>query len=59
VVGRARALVIVEWPELLRALLPGDRLEITLRHGRGEGEREARLVPHGRWVGLLWTREES
>ena len=48
-----RALVIVEWPELLRTQLPADRLEVTLSHGRGEGERTARIVPHGRWAGLF------
>jgi len=57
VVGRA--LVIVEWPELIHALLPEDRLEITLMHGKAEGERLARLVPHGRWVGRLGAREGS
>ncbi len=39
-VGRGRALVIVEWPELLHGVLPDDRLEITLTHGKGEGERQ-------------------
>jgi len=59
VVGRERALVIVEWPELLRSLLPEDRLDITLMHGKGEGERQARLVPHSRWLSRLGTKEGS
>jgi tRNA threonylcarbamoyladenosine biosynthesis protein TsaE len=57
VVGRA--LVIVEWPELLKSLLPEDRLEITLALGNGEGERQARLVPRGRWLDRLEARDVS
>jgi tRNA threonylcarbamoyladenosine biosynthesis protein TsaE len=57
VVGRA--LVIVEWPELLGAALPADRLEVTLAHGKGDAERQARLVPHGRWVSRLGMKDRS
>lgn len=54
-----QALVIVEWPELLQSLLPDDRIEITLMHANGEGARQARLVPKGRWVSRLETRNGS
>jgi tRNA threonylcarbamoyladenosine biosynthesis protein TsaE len=48
-----RALVIVEWPELLRTVLPADWLEVTLSFGAAERERQARLVAHGRWLKRL------
>jgi hypothetical protein len=43
----------------LGAALPADRLEVTLAHGKGEGERQARLVPYGRWVSRLGMKERS
>jgi tRNA threonylcarbamoyladenosine biosynthesis protein TsaE len=48
-----RALVIVEWPELLRTVLPADRLEVILSFGAEERERQAHIVPHGQWVQRL------
>lgn len=37
---------IVEWAELIRDLLPPDRLDIRFRHA-GERERVIELTPHG------------
>lgn len=54
-----RALVIVEWPEVLRLYLPDDRLEVTLAYGAREGEREAVLAPFGRWLERLFAKGES
>lgn len=37
---------LVEWAELIRGLLPPDRLAVRIRHA-GEREREIELTPHG------------
>lgn len=42
------ALILVEWPERLGSLLPGDRLDVRLAHLEGGG-RTIRLEPHGIW----------
>jgi tRNA threonylcarbamoyladenosine biosynthesis protein TsaE len=43
-------IALIEWPERLGALLPADRLDITLEFGSSEGERRVTLVGHGSWA---------
>ena len=61
----AEGISLIEWPEHLGALLPGDRLVLALafagpseRSGDGDGarhaaRRHARLVGHGGWAARL------
>jgi tRNA threonylcarbamoyladenosine biosynthesis protein TsaE len=42
---------VIEWPERLDGRLPGDRLDVEIAL-KGAG-REARLRPHGSWVGRM------
>ena len=44
---------LVEWPERLGALLPPDRLDITLTPTGQEEERQAHLHGHGRWTARM------
>jgi tRNA threonylcarbamoyladenosine biosynthesis protein TsaE len=51
----ATSITLVEWPDRLGALLPADRLDVTLEFAdspTGEGRR-ARLVGYGSWAGRL------
>ena len=42
---------VIEWPERLEGRLPPDRLDVEISlNGAG---RQARLTPHGSWVGRL------
>lgn len=47
------AIVLVEWPDRLGAVLPPDRLEITLDLGPDASSRKARLVGHGHFAQRL------
>ena len=40
-------ILLIEWPERLGALLPAERLDVTLE---GSGPRYARITGHGSWV---------
>lgn len=48
----ADAITLIEWPERLGELLPGDRLDIFLSYA-GEEARRAVLVGHRGWRGRL------
>ena len=43
----AGAISLIEWPEKLGDLMPGDWLEVRLAQGEDEGERCVTFVPHG------------
>lgn len=45
--------VLVEWPERLGGLLPGDRLDLTLSPGAAPERRVARLQGSARWTARL------
>jgi tRNA threonylcarbamoyladenosine biosynthesis protein TsaE len=42
---------VIEWPERLDGRLPADRLDVEIAL-KGTG-REARLTPHGSWLGRM------
>jgi tRNA threonylcarbamoyladenosine biosynthesis protein TsaE len=44
----AHAVLLIEWPERLGALMAADWLEIALKEGAGPDARIARLAAHGR-----------
>ncbi|MDR7433949.1 MAG: tRNA (adenosine(37)-N6)-threonylcarbamoyltransferase complex ATPase subunit type 1 TsaE [Armatimonadota bacterium] len=39
--------VLIEWAEKVRFLLPPEHLQVELRFGQGDEEREILIVPHG------------
>ena len=41
------AISLIEWPEKLGAIMPGDRLDMHLAPGDGEEERLVTITPHG------------
>ena len=41
------AISLIEWPEKLGAIVPGDWLQVHLAPGEGEGERLVTITPHG------------
>lgn len=45
----AEAIVLVEWPSRLGALLPPDRLDVRLSAGKSAGARQVLLEVHGAW----------
>jgi tRNA threonylcarbamoyladenosine biosynthesis protein TsaE len=45
----AEALTLIEWPEILGALLPGDRLDIRFAFADRETARRVELTGHGDW----------
>lgn len=45
----AEAISLIEWPERLGALLPAERLDVTLEPGPRDDARRARLAARGRW----------
>ncbi|NQU71204.1 MAG: tRNA (adenosine(37)-N6)-threonylcarbamoyltransferase complex ATPase subunit type 1 TsaE [Rhodospirillales bacterium] len=45
----ADSVSLIEWPDRLGALLPGDRLEIELRDGATEHARQAEITGIGVW----------
>lgn len=47
------AVSLIEWPDRLGALLPGEALTLRLEMGDGEGARRATLEARGRWAALL------
>jgi tRNA threonylcarbamoyladenosine biosynthesis protein TsaE len=46
---------VIEWPERLEGQLPPDRLDVEIAPAEGGGEagRQAKLTPHGAWIGRL------
>lgn len=52
------AVTVIEWGDRLRAVLPGDRLEIAIRLGEGDDDRTLELVAEGpRWDATLRALE--
>ena len=49
----AGGITLIEWPERLGALLPADRLDITLGQGAAPDSRHARVTAGGAWAGRL------
>ena len=49
----AGGITLIEWPERLGALLPADRLDITLGQGAAPDARRARVTAGGAWAGRL------
>jgi len=51
----AEGISVIEWPEHLGALLPGNRLELALAFADASAThgRQARLVGHGGWAARL------
>ncbi len=45
----AEAIVLIEWPERLRRLMPADRLDVALSMADDGPGRAARLAVHGAW----------
>jgi len=45
--ARRSAVLLIEWPERLGAMMPADWLELELMLGAGEHARAARLTAHG------------
>ena len=48
-----QAILLIEWPERLGALLPRERLDIELRFAEAEGARTARVTGCGGWAERL------
>ena len=49
----SHAISLIEWPEKLGELLPGDRLEVWLAPGEDEEARIVTITPHGSRSGTL------
>lgn len=49
----AEGISLIEWPERLGALLPADRLDVTLAQGPTPDARIACLTAHGNWRARL------
>jgi tRNA threonylcarbamoyladenosine biosynthesis protein TsaE len=50
--ARRGAVAVVEWPDRLGSLLPGDRLDINIDFvADSDTAREVTFTPHGKWVG--------
>ncbi len=47
------AIVLIEWPEKLGALIPRHRLDVRLSVTKGKHHRQAELVAHGDWMERL------
>ena len=45
----AETICLIEWPERLGPLLPGDRLDIAFAFGTGEEDRDVRITGFGAW----------
>ena len=45
----SEAVSLIEWPDRLGDLLPGDRLDLALSFGTDEGNRRVALIGHGSW----------
>jgi len=45
----ADGVTLIEWPDRIDGLLPGNRLDIELRQGLQPDSRRARLTGHGFW----------
>ena len=44
---------LIEWPERAEALLPADRLDVTLSPGASDAARRAAIAPGPSWAGRL------
>jgi tRNA threonylcarbamoyladenosine biosynthesis protein TsaE len=51
----ADAISLIEWPERLGALIPEDRLDVSLAFAEAEGRRRVRLQGSASWQGRLAT----
>ncbi len=51
--GWERAILLIEWPEVIEHLLPANRLDITMEYGAKPDERVVNLQPHGTWINKL------
>lgn len=51
--ARAGGISLVEWPDRLGALLPAERLDLSLSFGDAPQARRAALVGHGAWADRL------
>lgn len=49
----ATAITLIEWPDRLGTLLPGERLDVELQPGDEASARRARLRGHGTWAKRL------
>jgi tRNA threonylcarbamoyl adenosine modification protein YjeE len=49
----ATGITLIEWPDRLGPLLPGERLDVELQAGADAGARRARLVGRGAWAKRL------
>lgn len=49
----AEGISLIEWPERLGALLPGDRLDVRLAVAADGEARTAEVAAHGDWLGRL------
>ena len=49
----AGGITLIEWPERLGPLLPGDRLHVALAYGEKPDSRRVTLSGHGAWSGRL------
>lgn len=49
----AGAITLIEWPDRLGPLLPGDRLDLCLTYGDTPDSRSVTLTGHGAWAGRV------
>ncbi len=49
----AGGITLIEWPERLGPLLPGDRLDVALAYADTADSRRVTLASHGAWAGRL------
>ena len=49
----AGAITLIEWPDRLGPLLPGDRLDVALAYADTPDSRSVTLAGHGTWAGRL------
>lgn len=51
--ARAGGISLIEWPDRMGALLPAERLDVSLSQGADAGQRTAVLAGFGAWVARL------
>lgn len=49
----AGGITLIEWPDRLEPLLPGDRLDVALAYGQTPESRSVILTGHGAWAGQV------
>ena len=49
----AGGITLIEWPDRLGPLLPGDRLDVVLAYAEAPDSRSVTLAGHGPWAGRL------